>query len=44
MKWFNYNIKINIKLHYINVLNKIFKWEENIYIKKRYLYENKYFY
>ena len=41
VKWFNYNVKINIKLYYISVLNKTIKWEENMYIKKRYLYENK---
>ena len=27
-------IKIDIKLYYINILNKTINWEENIYIKK----------
>ena len=27
-------VKINIKLYYMSVLNKIIKWKENIYIKK----------
>ena len=44
MKWFSYNVEVNIKLYYINILNKIIKWEKSIYIKKRHLYENKYLY
>ena len=27
-------VKINIKLYYINILNKTIKWKENMYRKK----------
>ena len=41
MKWFNCNIKIDLKINYISVLNKTTKWEEIIYIKKKHLYKCK---
>ena len=38
VRWFNCNIKIDIKINYINVLNKITKWEEIIYTKKTFIW------
>ena len=40
----NVYIKISIKLYYMSVLNKITKWEGNMYIKRKHLYKNKYLY